>query len=102
MAVTVVSDTSLPGDDTVSWAAYHASKQSIPEEPECSVTLTSLLPLFYHQAKSVAMIRHSMDVIKTAVENLNPGQISILTVDQPLYALSKQIQWRWPETHGED
>lgn len=102
MAVTVASDTPLQGDETVSWAAYHASKQSIPEEPECSVTLTSLLPLFYDQAKSVAMIRHSMDVIKTAVANLNPGQIPVLTVDQPLYTLAKQIQWRWPETHGED
>ena len=102
MAVTVASETPLQGDETVSWAGYHASKQSIPEEYECSVTLTSLLPLFYDQAKSVAMIRHSMDVIKTAVENLNPDQIPVLTVDQPLYALAKQIQWRWPETHGED
>ena len=23
-------------------------------------------------------------------------------MDQPLYALSKQIQWTWPETHGEE
>ena len=102
MAVTVASDTPLQGNETVSWAAYHASKQSIPDEPECSLTLTSLLPLFYDEAKSVAMIRHSMDVINTAVANLNPGQIPVITVDQPLYALAKQIQWRWPETHGED
>ncbi|KAJ8372691.1 hypothetical protein AAFF_G00280200 [Aldrovandia affinis] len=102
MEKTVISDTPLQGDETVSWAAYHASKQSIPEEPECSVTLTSLLPLFYDQAKSVAMIRHSMDVVKRAVDILNPGQIPVITLDQPLYTLAKQIQWRWPETHGED
>ncbi|KAJ8387987.1 hypothetical protein AAFF_G00147780 [Aldrovandia affinis] len=98
----VISDTPLQGDETVSWAAYHASKQSIPEEPECSVALTSLLPLFYDQAKSVAMFRHSMDVVKRAVDILNPGQIPVITLDQPLYTLAKQIQWRWPETHGED
>ena len=42
-----------------------------------------------------------MDVVKKAVEILNPGQIPIITVDQPLYTVAKQIQWRWPETHGE-
>ena len=41
-------------------------------------------------------------VIKTAVDIVNPGQIPIITVDQPLYTLAKQIQWRWPKTHGED
>ena len=30
-----------------------------------------MLPLFYNQAKSVAMIRHSMDIVKTAVRILN-------------------------------
>ena len=48
------------------------------------------------------MIRHSMDVVKQAVEIVNPGQIPIITVDQPLYAVAKQIQWSWPATHGED
>lgn len=69
--------------------------------PESSLTLTSLLPLFYDQAKSAAMIRHSMDVIKKAVTILNPDQVPVITVDQPLYTLAKQIQWSWPATHGE-
>ena len=25
-----------------------------------------------------------------------------MTLDQPLYALAKQVQWYWPETHGEE
>ena len=99
---TVTSDALLRGDENVSWAAHHASNHSIVEEPECSTALTALLPLFYDQANSVAMIRHSMDVIKAAVNTLNPGQIPVITVDQPLYTLAKQIQWRWPETHGEE
>ena len=48
------------------------------------------------------MIRHAMDVVRSAVEMLNPSQIPIITCDQPLYALAKQIQWSWPSSHGED
>lgn len=40
-----------------------------------------------------------MDVIKSAVEHLNAA---VLTFDQPLFALAKQIQWKWPEKYGED
>ena len=47
---------------------------------EASVALTSLLPLFYDQAKSVTIIRQSMNVVKQAVEILKPGQVSIITV----------------------
>ena len=25
-----------------------------------------------------------------------------MTVDQPLYAIAKQIQWTWPDLYGED
>jgi hypothetical protein len=96
---TLLTNDTLNENDTVSWAAYHASLQ--PPISENSVALTSLLPLFYDQAKSVAMIRHSMDVVKQAVDILNPGQVPIITVDQPLYTLAKQIQWNWPATHGE-
>jgi len=99
---TVLATDTLQGDETISWAANHASLQPPNAIPESSVTLTSLLPLFYDQAKSVAMIRHSMDVVKQAVEILNPGQVPIITVDQPLYTVAKQIQWSWPATHGED
>ena len=48
------------------------------------------------------MICHSIDVVKTAVEHLNPGQTPVVTFDQPLFALAKQIQWKWPEKYGED
>ena len=33
---------------------------------------------------------------------LNPGQTTVMAVDQPLLALAKQIQWQWPNTYGED
>ncbi len=61
----VTSDVPYQGDQAVSWGVYHASKQTILDEPMSSEALTSLLPLCYDQAKSVAMIRHSMNVIRS-------------------------------------
>lgn len=70
---TVMDSHTLQGDETVSWSAYHAGLQPPDVVPDSSVAITCMLPLFYDQAKSVAMIRHSMDVEKKAVEMLNPG-----------------------------
>lgn len=84
----------------VSWSAYHADIQKAGVIPPAAVN--ALLPLFLDSAHTVAMIRHSMDVIKAAVQHLNPGQIPVITADQPLFALGKKIQWTWPATHGED
>ena len=83
----------------ISWAAFHASQTAavtnIPPDISC------LLPLFQEEAKSVAMILHAMNTVKSSVEFLNPGQTPVITCDQPLYAIAKKIQWQWPETQGE-
>ena len=97
----VVNMDKLADDENLSWAAYHASCNQ-DEARDCSKSLSCLLPLFYEDAKSVAMLRHRMDIVKNAVDFLNPGQVPIITADQPLYALCKQIQWRWPGCYSED
>ena len=58
-------------DDSLdtSWAAFHASRQTLGICATCS---TVLLPLFQESAHTVAMIKHSLDVISKAVEHLNP------------------------------
>ena len=76
----------------VSWTAYHVNLQPHTESSQARVTQTSLHPLFHDQARSAAIIRHSMDVVKKAVEILNPGQVPVIAIDQPLYALAKHIQ----------
>ena len=43
-----------------------------------------------------------MNVVKKAVAVLNPGQIPVITFDQPLFKIAKQIQWMWPEEYGEE
>lgn len=86
-------------DDPISWAAFHSNQEP---SRDFEVTIGSLLPLFPDDSKSVAMIRHAMDVVQRAVHHLNPGQVPVLTVDQPLFAIAKQIQWNWPNEYGED
>ena len=44
------------------------------------------------------MVKHSKDIVRKAVQYLN----AVVTFDQPLYAIAKQIQWKWPEMYGED
>ena len=59
--------------------------------------------LFFAEADhSIAMIKHAITVVMKPVEHLNPGQAAVIAFDQPLYALAKQIQWRYPDTMGED
>ena len=90
----------LDKDDILSWSAYHASLQNISSEVQPA--LTQLLPIFQEKAATAAMIKHGMDVLREATQFLNPGQIPVVALDAPLYALAKYIQWNWPQTHGED
>lgn len=82
----------------LSWSAYHASQS---EGPGPLPALVALLPLFYENAHSAAMMKHAMDITRTCTQFLNPGQVPVMTVDQPLFALVKQIQWTLPG-YGED
>ena len=95
-------DSTSGKDLHISWAAYHSRRQQLEETPILGpAAVSALLPLFPNDSKSVAMIRHSMNVVKKAVAVLNPGQIPVITFDQPLFKIAKQIQWMWPEEYGE-
>ena len=59
------------------------------------------MPLFYEAAHSVSMVKHAMVVAKEAICHLNPDQTPVITMDQPLYSLAKQIQWNCTEDLGE-
>ena len=84
----------LDPKDFVSWAAYRASKTPLSVNKPAIVTL---LPMFTENTHSLAMIAHSMKVIKVAVQYLNPLQAPVIALDQPLHDLAKQIQWTLPE-----
>lgn len=89
----------LSKDDAISWAAYHASTQEpLPDPP----AVGAMLPLFHEKSATPSMIKHGMEVSKQAITFLNPGQVPVITCDQPLFALAKYVQWCWPQTHGEE
>ena len=96
---TIDTQQNLQEGECLSWAAYHSRRQK--EQDDTQQAISSLLPLFPDDSKSVAMIRHAVEMIRRAVTHLNPGQVPVIALDQPLYAVAKQIQWNWPESYGE-
>ena len=82
-----------------SWAAFFAC-----QEPNTSIcpSIRTMLPLFTENSKSVAMTMHAMRLIKQSINFLNPGQIPVVALDQPLYAITKKVQWTWPNEFGKD
>ena len=88
----------LKEDEVVSWGAFHSCDLS--SSPSASA-ISALLPLFPDQAKSIAMIRHAMDIIKLSVNHLNPDQVPVIALDQPLFAVGKEILWNWSDLYGE-
>ena len=99
MESVITNHEGLQEGQQVSWAAFQSHDQHNSHQ---STAISALLPLFPDQAKSVAIIRHSMDIIKLSVNHLNPGQVPVIAFDQPLYAVAKEIQWNWREKYGED
>jgi hypothetical protein len=43
-----------------------------------------------------------MEKVKEVTNFLNPGQTPVMTADQPLFVLAKQIQWQWTDLYGEE
>ncbi|MEW8547628.1 MAG: hypothetical protein AB2693_29320, partial [Candidatus Thiodiazotropha sp.] len=97
MAELVSEKEQLDGGDFVS--SYHANSQAGDVRPVSSIYLMSL---FTEAAHSAAMMSHAMRVTAKAIQHLHPGQIPVITMDQPLYSIAKQIQWTWPDSFGED
>lgn len=89
----------LADTDIVSWAAYRASQSSLMSHQPA---LISLLPMFTENAHSAAMIAHAIKVVREATHHLNPSQTPVLAVDQPLYAIAKQIQWSLGGIYSEE
>lgn len=81
-----MSRATFEGNKKLSLAAYHCNSQ--PSDENDKQVISSLLPLFYDEAKSIAMIRHSMDGVRAALEVLNPEQAPVVAFDQPLYAIT--------------
>ena len=64
---------SLENETRFSWTA--CAEGLTQKAISASCVVSALLPLLPDETKSVAMIKHSMNVIKASVEYINPGQI---------------------------
>ena len=90
---TIESDTSLNS------SAHHPS---LNRGLAFEVSIAAILPLLHEQAHSVATVGHVMDKIKETLAYFNPDQIPVITADQPIFAVLKQVQWQWPVQYGGD
>ena len=94
----LLSKHALEEEGWISWAAYNAVKFG----QVAGITPSMMFPLFRGPAHSPMMIYHGMNVIIAVSNHLNPGQTPIMTVDQPFFTIAKKIQWKFPDTHGEN
>ena len=62
--------------------------------------LSAVLPLFFEAANNCSMMKHSLDIALKITDFLNFGQISIVCLDQSLYALCMQFQWQHLSQYG--
>ena len=73
------------------WSKYYSNKKcNVPSVKRCH----SLLPLIDAPVHTVASQYHYMNIIMNNIEYLNPGHIAVYLCDQPVYALSEEIQYR--------
>lgn len=78
-------------DYALPWSVFHSRRTRLVSQEE--IARTAILPLFSESSHSMAMMTHSMKIVRDATHFLNPGQIPVLVADQPLYALLKTAQF---------
>lgn len=86
-------------ENIISWGAYN-SRHS--EDISSYKSTSAMLPLLKDDINSPAVVMHSMDIVIAGIKKLNPTQTPVMTADEPVYAIAKQIQWTYPEKYGED
>lgn len=85
------------GDRGIGYAAHHAQHHRGQKEP----ANIAVYPVFRHPPNTIAMMAHTMSTCEKATRHINPTQVPVLAVDQPLYALCKLIQFLQPAKYGE-
>ena len=60
------------------------------------------MPPLHENAHTTALLNDVRNFGLEAVEHLNPNQTHALTMDQPILAIAKEIQWLWPGSFGKD
>ena len=79
-------------EERMSFSAFYSAQANPPNS-----TSSNLLPLIPEPVTAPATVRHATKVVMKIVEEVNPGQQPVITGDQPVYALGKQLQWMFPD-----
>ncbi|XP_065669903.1 uncharacterized protein LOC124808522 [Hydra vulgaris] len=100
-AVVKVLQNKSEGEGTthISWTAFN-SKTIIDEQKTKNTSI--LLPIINESINSTSMVRQTFNIVIKVLAKINPTQVPIITADQPVYALGKQVQWHYPKLSGED
>eukprot|EP00732_Lithocolla_globosa_P005625 Lithocolla_globosa_v1_NODE_5933_length_1161_cov_5.328210.p1 type:complete len:339 gc:universal NODE_5933_length_1161_cov_5.328210:1076-60(-) len=89
----------LQKSDHICWAAHHSFLQPEPTHLPANI---GVLPMFREKAATFSMVKHGMIVISNSIKFVNPGQIPVMQVDQPIFAIAMEVQWTYNEILGED
>ena len=89
----------LGKDDNVSWEAFQASLQNAPMFEHTNV-ICALDPLFRDKAATPSLMLHAMKMVRDGITHLNSWHRPVITIDQPLFAICKQLQWTYPVCRG--
>ena len=89
----------LKDKTNTSWAVYHACKQFNRTDVEAD---SAMFPIWRDDSELPATIKHVLDTLMASTKYLNPGQTSVIGLDQPLYPITKKIQWHCAKTYGKD
>ena len=79
------------------WSSYHA----LQKRRSISIYgVNKILPSIREKVHTLATQYHCMNIMSKTISVINPNQTPVDTCDQPVYVLTKQTQWRYPELFG--
>ena len=90
--------TANTSDVYTSWVQYHSKNIHYTRKPDISV----ILPLIDSHVHTLDTQYHCMEIAKKTTQLLNPLQITCGGCDQPVFKITKDLQWRFPELFGQD
>ena len=79
------------------WASFCTSQVQNPGSKCSSV----MLLLLQNEVATHAMVRHTMDIIDKVHKKLKLDQPLVITVDQLIYAIGKQVHWLYLDEYGD-
>lgn len=79
-----------------SWSVFNTRKN----ESNLIQVINSILLLLRQNVAAYSMQKYFAEILKTAIDILNLGQVKVNMSDQPVYALSRRFQHIYSEGYG--